>query len=207
MQLNKTHKQNIVDAIMEDVPRIDYETKITDYVQGEAVRLMPPEIRALYDNLSTRAFLACVTIQTNWAHCSFSRSIFWCRKGVFPSAYGTTLYLTRPAWNDDADDLTTKLLDTVRPEVVSLAAKAEKQFKDRDSMKDRLDTVFKGIRTLKQAKTLLEPELHKYLPAEQPKDPDQKAAQASTALVPYVVASLRELGWPKDQEPKAEEVV
>jgi hypothetical protein len=54
------------------------------------------------------------------------------------------------------------------------------------------------IRTLKQAKTLLEPELHKYLPEEPPKEP--KPAQASTALVPYVVAGLREMGWPKDQE-------
>jgi hypothetical protein len=27
-----------------------------------------------------------------------------------------------------------------------------------------------------------------------------KPAQASTALVPYVVAGLREMGWPKDQE-------
>jgi hypothetical protein len=53
------------------------------------------------------------------------------------------------------------------------------------------------IRTLKQAKTLLEPELHKYLPEEPPKEP--KSAQASTALVPYVVAGLREMGWPKDK--------
>lgn len=198
MQLNKTHKYKIVDAIMADVPRIDYEAQTVDYVQAEAVKLMPPEVRALYDNLSTRAFLACVTIQTNWAHFSFSRSIFWCRRVVFPTAYNATLYLTRPSWNDDVDDLTTKLIDTVRPEVVSLCAKAEAQAKARDSMKDKLDTVFKGIRTLKQAKTMLEPELHKYLPSEPAKT--EKAAQASTALVPYVVANLREMGWPKTEE-------
>jgi len=48
---------------------------------------------------------------------------------------------------------------------------------------------------------LLEPELHKYLPEEPPKD--MKPAQASTALVPYVVAGLREMGWPKDKEEAA----
>ena len=67
-------------------------------------------------------------------------------------------------------------------------------------MRQKLQTMLRGIRTLKQAKTLLEPELHKYLPPEPPKDPAQKAAQASTALVPYVVANLREMGWPKDKE-------
>ena len=205
MNLNKTQKAQIVDAIMADIPQVNYEAQTVDYVQAEAVKLMPPEIRALYDNLSTRAFLACVTIQTNWAYFSFSRPIFWCRRAVFPIAYGTPLYLTRPALNDDADDLTTKLLNTVRPEVVSLCAKAEAQAKARDSMEQKLETMLAGIRTLNQAKTMLEPELHKYLPAEPAKT--EKAAQESTALVPYVVANLREMGWPKDQEPKAEEVV
>ena len=65
-------------------------------------------------------------------------------------------------------------------------------------MKQKLYTMLACIRTLKQAQTLLEPELHKYLPEEPPKDPAQKSAQASTALVPYVVANLREMGWPKE---------
>ncbi len=90
----------------------------------------------------------------------------------------------------------------VHEQMYELAKKAEEQWKARSSMGDKLRMMLYDIRTLKQAKTLLEPELHKYLPEEPPKEP--KAAQASTALVPYVVAGLREMGWPKDQEPKTE---
>jgi hypothetical protein len=82
-------------------------------------------------------------------------------------------------------------------QIYELAKAAEEQWKARRSMEDKLKTVLAGIRTLKQANTLLEPELHKYLPAEPPKD--MKPAQASTALVPYVVAGLREMGWPKEE--------
>jgi hypothetical protein len=81
---------------------------------------------------------------------------------------------------------------------------AEEQGKACRSMRDKLTTMLRGIRTLKQAKALLEPELHKYLPVEPPKDEAQKAAQASTALVPYVVANLREMGWPKEDQQSTE---
>lgn len=207
MHLNQTHKRNIVNAILADVPTTGYETLVVDYVQAEALKLMPPEIRAIYDDPSLRPFLGCASIQTHWAHFGLSRSIYWCKKSVSASTYSSTLYLTKRHWNEGLDDLSKKLVDTVYTEVVSICAKAEAQYKARESMREKLNTLLKGIRTLKQAKTLMEPELHKYLPVEPPKDAAQKDAQASVALVPYVVSSLREMGWPKDQEPKAEEVV
>jgi hypothetical protein len=92
----------------------------------------------------------------------------------------------------------------VQEPLAALAKAAEEQWKARSSMEDKLKTVLAGIRTLKQAKTLLEPELHKYLPVEPPKGDAQKAAQASTALVPYVVANLREMGWPKEDQKSTE---
>ena len=86
-----------------------------------------------------------------------------------------------------------------RKSVQDILSLAETQAKARESMREKLFTMLAGIRTLKQAKTLLEPELHKYLPAEPPKA-DAKAAQASVALVPYVVDALKEMGWPKTKE-------
>lgn len=198
MQLNKGHKADIVRAIMKDVPQVDYDETIREYVQAEAVKLLPPEVRALYDNPETRRYLHCTNIQARSAHFYSSNAIFWCRNDDHATTSYQTLYLSKRHWNGTAGDLSEKLIDTVYATVADLCTKAEAQSKARNDMEKKLHTMLLGIRTLKQAKTLLEVELHKYLPVEPPKDPAQKAAQASTALVPYVVANLREMGWPKD---------
>ena len=53
MNLNKGHKYDIVRDIMKDVPQIDYKKKIREYVQAEAVKLMPAAVLAV-DRLSRR---------------------------------------------------------------------------------------------------------------------------------------------------------
>lgn len=199
MQLNKTHKRKIVRAIMQDIPQVSYKALIRDYVQAEAVALMPPEVKAVYDNEELRRYLCCVDLQAHGIYSGHCGSIFWHRNGSEASRYSPTLYLTRRHYNSPSDALTEKLLKKVGPKVAEYCRLSEEQGKARKSMEERLESMLEGIRTLKQAKTLLEPELHKYLPEEPPKA-EQKAAQASTALVPYVVAHLKEMGWPKDKE-------
>jgi hypothetical protein len=151
---------------------------------------MPAEVRAVYDNPDLRHWLA-TRYASHHTHLSGSY-IFWQnRRGA-----GDWLYASRCGRNGDPEDR--ELVAEVHDQIYELAKAAEEQWKARRSMEDKLRMMFYDIRTLKQAKTLLEPELHKYLPEEPPKEP--KPAQASTALVPYVVAGLREMGWPKDQE-------
>jgi hypothetical protein len=206
MQLNKTHKATIAVRIMDDVPKIDYPKIIREYVQATAAELMPPEVRAIYDNEATRPYLACQFLVVSGTSCPSPGAIYWRRKSESATCHYETLYLNRPHWHGDLDPLTDELLKKVHKDVLGWVNDAEKQAKERSSMHTKLNTMLKGIRTLKQAKTLLEPELHRYLPEEPPKDPALKAAQqASTALVPYVVANLREMGWPKDQEPSTME--
>lgn len=199
MQLNKSHKAMIVNNIMADIPQTDYGKIITGIVQAKACELMPDEVRAVYDNEDTRQFL-------NQRHCTAYGEytggvgyVYW--GGKFAKG---TLYLNRPHYNDNDDAVTKKLLAEVRVQVDHCIRLSEEQSKAFRSMRDKLTTMLRGIRTLKQAKTLLEPELHKYLPVEPPKDEAQKAAQASTALVPYVVANLREMGWPKEDQQSTE---
>lgn len=204
MQLSKTHKEQIVNAILKDVPEVDYSKLIREYLQAEAVKLMPPEVRAVYDNVELRRFLGSVQTSVSAPHYSAYDVIFFCGDSDHPVTYSPTLYLSKPSWNNRLSPLVKTFMDNVTVHVTELAVKAGEQAKARDSMRQKLQTMLAGIRTLKQAKTLLEPELHKYLPVEPPKDPAQKALQASTAVVPYVVANLREMGWPKDQEPKAD---
>ena len=199
MQLNKTNKAEIVNKIMEDIPRVDYAQLTNGIVQAKAYELMPAEVKVVYDNEDTRKFLArrhCVAYGDQTGGIGY---VYWCAK-----TSNDTLYLNRPHYNDGDGELTKKLLSEVRAEVDVAVRRSEEQGKARNSMREKLLTMLRGIRTLKQAKTLLEPELHKYLPVEPPKDDAQKAAQASTALVPYVVANLREMGWPKEDQKSTE---
>lgn len=200
MQLNKTHRETMVSRIMNDVPRINYPKLIREYVQTTAANLMPPEVRAIYDNEATRPYLACQFLSVGGANCHSPGAIYWRRKSAAATCHYETLYLNRPHWNTNLDPLTDKLLQQVQTVVLGWINEAEKQAKARSSMETKLHTMLLGIRTLKQAKEMLEPELHKYLPVPPPKDPAQKAVQASTALVPYVVANLREMGWPKAED-------
>jgi|688.fasta_scaffold22801_12 hypothetical protein len=189
MNLNKTHKELIVRKIMADIPMIDYAAQAQSILQAKAIEKMPAEVRAVYDNPDMRHWLA-TRYASNHTHLSGSY-IFWqCKKGA-----GDWLYVVRCGHNDDPEDR--ELVAEVHDQIYELAKAAEEQWKARRSMEDKLRMMFYDIRTLKQAKTLLEKELHKYLPEEPPKEP--KPAQASTALVPYVVAGLREMGWPKDK--------
>ena len=198
MQLNKTNKVEIVNKIMEDIPRVDYAAQAHALLQAKAIEKMPAEVRAVYDNPDLRPWLA-VRFASTPSHISGSY-IVWQREWL--EGIGGTLYAYRVMHNNGTEDRA--FLMGVQEPLAALAKAAEEQWKARSSMEDKLKTVLAGIRTLKQAKTLLEPELHKYLPVEPPKDDAQKAAQASTALVPYVVANLREMGWPKEDQKSTE---
>ena len=200
MQLNKAHKAEIINKIMADIPRTDYGKVINGIVQAKAYELMPAEVKVVYDNEDTRKFLSKRHCVAYGDYSGGIGSIYWASKTTHD-----TLYLNRPHYNDDDCDLTKELLAEVRVPGNEAVRRAEEQGKARNSMREKLYTMLVGIRTLQQAKAMLEPELHKYLPVEPPKDDAQKAAQASTALVPYVVANLREMGWPKDQEPSTKE--
>jgi hypothetical protein len=194
MQLNKTEKSIIVRKIMADIPFTSYAQIIHDLVQAKAYELMPDEVKAIYDNEDLRPFLAVRHCMAYGNYTGSIGTIHW----AGPTGY-STIYLNRPHHHSPEDKLTRKLLDEIQVPVAEAVRRAEEQGKARESMEKKLYTMLAGIRTLKQAKAMLEPELHKYLPEEPPKDPAQKAAQASTALVPYVVANLREMGWPKDK--------
>ena len=191
MQLNKTHKAEIVNKIMADIPQTKYGEVINGIVQAKAYELMPDEVKAVYDNEATRGFLSQRYCAVYGEHAGSVGYVYW---GLNKTA-NDSLYLNRSHYNDADSALTKKLLAEVQVPVKECVRLAGEQGRALNSMREKLQTVLAGIRTLKQAKDMLEPELHKYLPVPPPKD--SKPAQASTALVPYVVANLREMGWPK----------
>lgn len=57
-RLTKAIREGIVDAIMQDIPRIDYAEKARMLLQEEAVETLPPKIREIYDDEKLREYLA-----------------------------------------------------------------------------------------------------------------------------------------------------
>lgn len=57
MRLTKYLKEAFVRAAMDDVPKIDYQEKIISMIIAEAVRQLPPKVRAIYNDKSLRGFL------------------------------------------------------------------------------------------------------------------------------------------------------
>ena len=195
MRLTKAHKRAIVRKIMEDIPRKDYGKIINDIVQAKAYDLMPNVLKAVYDNEDTRSFICRVHCVAYGEYSGSVGHIHWMTAGG-----GHSLYINRAHYHSDDSALTKKLLEDIKSPVDKALRRAEEQGRSRRSMEQKLTTMLAGITTLRHAKTLLEEELHKYLPVEPPKTEAQKAAQASTALVPYVVSNLREMGWPKEDQ-------
>lgn len=57
MRLNKHHKEAIVRAILQDVPQIDYETQIDDFVAKALYKNAPKEIQTVWDCKKLRGWL------------------------------------------------------------------------------------------------------------------------------------------------------
>ena len=190
MNLNKDHKAMIVRKIMADIPRIDYSEQAQALLQATALKRMPAEIKAIYDNPELRRWL-----QTRWVQFSShlsSSNIFWHRTSNDVNVGNPTLYAYRVHYNSTEEDK--ELVMEVQDQLAAILRAAEQQWKARNAMEEKLKAMLYSLRTLKQAKMLLEPELHKYLP-EEVKVERQKST--STEMVPYVVSNLREMGWPK----------
>ena len=197
MNLSISVKAGIVSKIMRDIPRIDYAALIQEHVQKVALEMMPTEARALYENPLLRPFL----------NGSVGLYISGCNDlghvgGIFWRAPNdrAMLYLSKFSRNGDMDEMTVKLLEAVRDPVDLLVKLAEEQYRARKNIESKLRDLMLSVRTLKQAKIVLEPELHKYLPVDV-YSARNRAASTGTELVLHVVSDLQAMGWPKDQVP------
>lgn len=197
MNLSISVKAGIVSKIMRDVPRIDYSALVQEHIQKVALEMMPAEARALYENPLLRPFL----------NGSVGLYISGCNDlghvgGIFWRAPNdrAMLYLSKFSRNGDMDEMTVKLLEAVRDPIDLLVKLAEEQYRARKNIESKLRDLMLSVRTLKQAKIVLEPELHKYLPVDV-YSARNRAASSGTELVLHVVSDLTAMGWPKDQAP------
>ena len=197
MNLSLSVKAGIVSKIMRDVPSIDYSDLILEYVQKVALDLMPAPARALYENEALRPFLngKVGLYISGFNSLGHMGGIYWRAPND-----RSMLYLSKFSRNGDVDAITAKLLETIQLKVATLANLAEEQHRARARMEGKLRELLASVRTLKQAKVVLEPQLHHYLP-EDTYAMRNRAASSGTALVIHVVSDLAAMGWPKDQAP------
>lgn len=197
MNLSISVKAGIVSKIMRDVPRIDYSALVQEHIQKVALEMMPAEARALYENPLLRPFLN-GTVGLYISGCNDLGHV----GGIYWRAPNdrAMLYLSKFSRNGDMDEMTVKLLEAVRDPVDLLVKLAEEQYRARRSIESKLRDLMLSVRTLKQAKVVLEPELHKYLPVDS-YSARNRAASTGTELVLHVVSDLQAMGWPKDQAP------
>lgn len=57
MRLTNVIRDAFIRAVMDDAPSVDYSERIRDAVTAKAVRKLPPQIRALWDDTKLRPFL------------------------------------------------------------------------------------------------------------------------------------------------------
>ena len=196
MNLSISVKAGIASKIMRDIPKVDYAVLIQEHVQKVALEMMPASARALYEDENLRPFLnGSVGIYVSGCNdIGHVGGIYWRAPND-----RANLYVVNVNRNGDIDDMTRALLEAVRDPVALLAKLAEDQYRARRNMEGKLRELLAGVRTLKQAKIVLEPELHKYLPVDV-YSARNRAASTGTELVLHVVSDLTAMGWPKTAE-------
>lgn len=136
MKLTNYIRDAFVEAVMDDVPKIDYRAEIERVALNAAVSDMLPKVRAVYDDKTTRDF-----IETHHHY--------------FDECGG--MYLPQlKSW---------VIAPVVHAELKRLRKLQLEQEAQRDSLQSKLKGIAYGVTTRKALATAL-PEFEKYLPAE-----------------------------------------
>lgn len=146
IRLTKKMREDIVQRIMNDVPKEDYMSKATDLLVKGVQRSLPKEIQALLGT-PLQDHLTRTSIRVTAA------------KGATVCAYipGATHDMVVP--------------DTVKEEVVPLLEKFSEQRVQRNKLQEELEVIFASFSTVEKLRDKF-PQFDKYLPnAEQPTFP------------------------------------
>ena len=139
MNLTKTDKDAFVRAVMADVPKIDYDEKARALLSAWDREAMPDQIRAIWDDVTLRRFLARDKYHSNLAGI--------CSHSVVCLSYS---------------DLTPEQ----KGALAKLGEESVAQSVELNKLKGVMASTIAPFRTLAAARKGLPEELHKYLPAD-----------------------------------------
>lgn len=140
MNLTNFIRDSYVRAVMNDVPQVDHAEKMRKLILDDAVAQLPPKVRAIWNDETTRNFV----------------NIQW-----HDGRYSSTS-LMAPA----ASTVAFKLTEKTETKVAQLAAVAETQDETRKTLHAKVRAAAYSVRTRKALVKLL-PEFEKYLPADE----------------------------------------
>ena len=181
MSLTKIDKEAFVRAVMDDVPKHDFDEMAQLIVIGHFKKVLPKKVFDVAEDKATRDYLE--------------------RKYVsMPNGLNDFYSRYRPlgfqGWGALPEDVKVRLLE--------LATFKKEQDKTRSSLRAEVAGMIEPVTTLKAALAKL-PEFAKYLPAERGVTgttnlPAERGVTGTTNLpVANVVAELNKAGWPKKE--------
>lgn len=170
--LSKGIKEKILEAILDDLPEVDYEEKIRKVLLKLAVAKLPSLAKTLWNDASTRGLLRTESI---YIYSDQSRHHWSTRLGS----------ATLPGYNTDIEELAN------HPEVRKLADEATAQRDRRTKLTVDLKAMFDARMTAKDFVDRFPP-FESYLPA-------AEALIVNLPATTAVVDSLREAGWPVEK--------
>lgn len=140
MRLNQYDKKAFVDAVMADVPKVNYNQQVKTMVENYYIENLPFAVRAIYDVPELRKYIGVNTFNT-------------------PSRFHDVA-IVNPEWTS-----WNKAPDELKDRIVALAELNDQQNSVRNQLQERLEGIIAGCSSLKQAQERL-PEFLKYLPAD-----------------------------------------
>ena len=167
MRLTKTDKRAFVRAVMNDVPKTDYESLAQKAFEKWFVTELPPKLAAVYADAQLKNAL-----DKTWVY-GFSRDYCLDRYQLCGN------YIV-------AESIPQALHD----ELIKLADLHKAQQQSRNSLEEKLESAINSCSTLKVARKRL-PEFEKYLPAER----DGISNTANLPVIANLVADLVTAGW------------
>ena len=169
MKLTKADREMFVDAVMEDVPSIDYDKLAQVAVRDTLLAAAPKPVKELYK------------LHPSWLEGSNLRT---------PDGL-STIYTKLRVPEDGSDMLVTQYPD-LWSQLAVWGEFNKKQREERKALRIKLNAMIAGHTTLKSATDAL-PEFEKYLPWDRDVVKDR-----SMPAVANVVTDLMKAGWPKE---------
>ena len=170
MKLTKQDRELFVDAVMEDVPSIDYDNLAQVAVRDVLLAAAPKPVKELYK------------LHPSWLDGNHVRT---------PDGLNT-IYTKLRAPEDSSDTLASQY-PQLWEQMTEWGVKARAEREERKALRIKLNAMIAGHTTLKSATDAL-PEFVKYLPWDRDVVKDR-----SMPAVANVVADLMNAGWPKEE--------
>lgn len=180
MNLTKSHKEAIVRAVIADIPRkhtvASIEAKLQKITDAEVVKLTPKAVGDMWLNKELRHFIEYQTTNPGYMMANDNKTHIGSLCSVrYPRSIGEK-----------------KMREAVQTEFEAIIIPFMNETAAINEAEINLKASLHGIRTLKQFK-LQYPELEKYAPSEHEKS-------SMLPAIANVMATLSNLGWPKDAQ-------